>query len=343
MERHRRQVRFAIGFGVAGVLVTVLGLGGGLPPGPTLQVLVVLAAAGLTAGATLGWVVASLPQRATFPLGNGTLLAALGAVGVPVFLGAVLGQDLIDDPDGLLAASLIAAGIGWTIGAAAGAALAAGGEPFSVGQAWLLRVMALAAIPVALTPLWIPTMSGRAAGAVARSTGPIRGPLLADAAIVCITLLLVAGGRHARSHDRAPRRIGSRLSRGAAATGVALGALVIVGLLRTAIVTPAFAEEQRRAGANRRTGESLIGAAQRFMDRDGSYPADLPALLTAGGRIQPGSVVTLLHAEEDRLCLRVGTDMGTGEATEPFWSAVIRPRSETSGSGAVLGPSCDPG
>ncbi len=99
--------------------MVALGRGTGYPDIGPPQMLV---AWGFLFGATIGTLVGSLPHRATFPLGFGTVTAVLGGVGLVVVLAGVLHQDLLNaDPDELLADALVCAGIGWTIGAAIGA------------------------------------------------------------------------------------------------------------------------------------------------------------------------------------------------------------------------------
>jgi hypothetical protein len=352
MQTHRRQRWFALGFGVFGGLFTTFGAGVALRAAPPP---LLLAACGLLAGSAIGWLAASLPARARLPLGLGALSAAVGAIGVPVFLATVLGRDLLDTEEiDMLVGCIVASGVGWVLGAAIGAALAAHAEPLTAGQAWLLRGLALVSFPIALTPVWIQSTSAGPSDVVARSIASLRVSTLADAAIVCITLLLVAGGRHERSSnerrlnerpssERSAATLGPKLASGTATTGLVLAGIVTIGLLRAALVTPSFLADDRRADANRRTADSLAGAARRYLDREGSYPTAVPALLSAGGRIQPGSVVTYLAAQEDRFCLTVGTETGTGAGGEPFWSAVVRPRSVSSGTGDTQAHSCEGG
>jgi hypothetical protein len=323
MQARARQWRFALAFGVSGAVLVVFGRGLFLEAGPPP---LLLAAWGLVTGAVIGGIAASLPQRATFPLGIGTLLAAAGFVAGTAYAVHVLGQDLPDgNPNQLLASGLVGAGVGWSVGAALGAVMARRAARFSARQAWLVRGIGLAALPIGTTLVWLRWLSVGSQGPT-RYIGRSYAALVADALVVCLSLLLVAGGRHPATQLEQDRtRIGSRLTRCAVAFGVTMGCLVLIALLGSVLVTPRAVEHARQEQANHRTAESLIRAATRVMDRDGAYPGDVASLLAAGGKLQPGSVVTLVSGSGDRLCLTVGTDAGSGEGREPYWSASVGP------------------
>jgi hypothetical protein len=326
MQANRRRRWSALGLGLFGAVLVVFGRGtGSLDVGPPPAL---LAAWGFVTGATVGWIVASLPQRAVLPLGFGTLLAAAGFVAGTAFAVHVLGQDLIDgNPNQILASALVGAGVGWMIGIAIGAGLSVHATPFTSRQAWLLRGVGFAALPLGLALRWVLSISAGPWGLTERYLAWPLEALVADAVIVCLALLLVAGGRHPGSppHD-GHARVSSRFTRGVAWTGVALGCTVLIALVGSVIVTSRSVEHARQERANRRTAESLAAAARRSVDRRGTYPSDLASLLAAGGEVKLGSVVTALRADADVfLCLTVGTDAGSGEAVEPYWSATLRP------------------
>jgi hypothetical protein len=286
MQAHRRQMRFALAFGIGGALLVVFGRGvNALDVGPSP---LILAAWGLLTGSVIGWFVASLPQRATFPLGFGTLAAAMGAVGLLVFLANVLHQDLLDAyGNELFRATLVCAGIGWVFGAAIGAALAAHAPRLTAAQAWLLRAAAIAAVPIGLVVAWLQGLSTGVSRRPEPYLVPLQRALIADAVLVCVTLLLVAGGRHpTEAGDGKTTTAGSWFTRGTAWTGVAIGSAVLVALLGSVLVTPRALEVVGRLLVPRRQFERARERAHRTLLSSGVVKTSTP--MREGVKPQPG-------------------------------------------------------
>jgi hypothetical protein len=339
MTRHRRHVRFSLAFGAFGVVAALYGTGGELLDLSSHPPLSVLAGWGALVGGTIGWIAASLPRRATFPLGVATILAAGGFLAGLAVAVHLLGQDLIDgNGNSQLATSLAGAGVGWFLGMLIGVAIAAEARSFTSREAWLLRGVGAAALAIGA---WIARLMATSVGepwlATKRYLEPAQLAVAADAVLVCITLLVVAGGRH-RSEVDAVDGIaeGSLWTRGVTGAGVVLGCLVLVAVLATLPASSALHEDRRHAYVNDLALSRLNGAARRYMEVRGTYPSDL-ATLTAGRPVGPESVVTVFLVTPDKLCLTIGTDLGSGEGVGPFESSALRPRSESTWAGEMDG------
>ena len=334
MTTRARFLCLALGFGAFGAVIALLGSQTG-----SIDVMAspwVSGAWGSVVGAATGCLVASLSYRSLIPIGIATVLAACGFIAGTAVAVHVLGHDLLDgNTNVLMSTALTGAGAGWIIGAAVGAAVSADAPPLTAARAWTLRGAAVAAATTGISLAWMRAATPGLWGLEQRFVERSLAAILADAALVALTLLLVAGGRHPAAPETADvhgsRFDGSRFAKIVAAGGVALGCVVFIAILAPLHHAFRSVEDARRTSANWRTVDSLSEAARRYQDRVGVYPPDLETLLAAGGELQPGSVVSLVRPSGGRLCLMVGTDVGTGAPAEPFVYGVVRPQSMQSG------------
>lgn len=285
--------------------------------------------AGVVAGVVLAW-----STKRTFRWDKGTASAARITIGVSLFAGLaglVAGLVCIDaaggrtDTDGLVVASLVGAAIGWLIACVACVLVLRRDAPATdPSEARTIRAFAVAAIIAGLG-----LVGFERAPADAYAISAVQMWTLIDAAIVAVTLAIVAGWRGPT--DRSGAR-GSRLDR-LASVGIASACvLVLLGVpaahaLRDGVASAAADERASlQARANERTASSLGGVANRYWDAHGVYPTNLAVLLAAGGKIGRGSHVNFVGVVPGGFCVRVGTEDGTGHGGPPYFSVVVYPR-----------------
>ncbi|HUL83883.1 MAG TPA: hypothetical protein VLX89_00005, partial [Actinomycetota bacterium] len=264
---------------------------GGIPLAP---ILAIIGAAGgylvgiggpewaFVAGVVLAWL-----TRSAFRWDSGTASAPRIAIGVSSFgslaglaAGVIAGSALLDatrvgtDIDGLVAASLVGAGIGWLIACVACVLVLRRDAPAAdPSEARTIRAFAVGAVIAGLG------LAGfERAPADLYAIAAVQMWTLIDAAIVAVTLAIVAGWR--RQTDRSGAH-GFRLDR-LASVGIASACvLVLLGVpaaqaFRDGVASPAADERASlQARANERTASSLGGVANRYWDAHGVYPTNL--------------------------------------------------------------------
>jgi hypothetical protein len=344
--RVRRVIAYAA-LGVATVLVAHLaggenGTQGGYVEHPALR-LIGLMTWGALVGAAIGWLAAQTTLRTTLPLGVATITAAVGFIAPLWYRENVQGSSLLDaNEQALLLLGLVGAGVGWAIGASIGLVLPNPAPRPSREEAMRTRGVALAAMLIGVLFAWWSWTDERSRHL--RPHGPgarIPWIMLADAALVAVTLLAVAG---IRRHDEPadPDRT-HRIAGGIGRAGMGLGCLVLVAVVATAPQGRTSSETPAQRRANDRTLVSVSGAARRYMEERGEVPSDLPSLLPFGARQYPSTVIASVAALEDGVCVLVGADHD-GVAVEPFVSRVVYlPRTHgvlSMSSGVGIIPAC---
>ncbi len=285
------------------------------------------------AGVVLAW-----STRSAFRWDDGTASAPRIAIGVSSFgslaglaAGVIAGSALLDatrvgtDTGGLVVASLVGAAIGWLIACVACILVLRRDAPAAdPSEARTIRAFAVGAVIAGFG-----LVGFERAQADLHAIAAVQMWTLIDAAIVAVTLAIVAGWRR-----RAERRAswGVRLDR-LASVGVAsacvlalLGVPVVQALRDVTDATEANHRSRIDAEANNRTAQSLGDAANRYWHEHGSYPKDLATLLAEGGRVRRGSHVNFVGLVPGGFCIRVGTEDGTGYGGPPYSSLVLHPR-----------------
>jgi hypothetical protein len=319
---HRSIVVYAV-IGVAVIIVVHLagganGTQGGYVEHPVLRI-VGLLLWGTAVGATIGWLVAATPSRAVLPLGLGTIVAAIGFVIGLWFAVNVQGESVVDGNERVqLLSSLVGAGAGWVIGASVGLAIATKEPKPSRADAWRTRGVALAVLLLGVLAAWWEVLgepSGQRPG-YAVGAG-IQRAYLVDAALVAITLLIVAGIGQRRDTEPATRDGTGALLNGLGRVGRGLGCFVLIFGLASAPQVRRSSETPRQVRTNDRTLSIVASAAYRYMDERGSVPPDLRSLRRFGAHELPGTVIASFEPREDGVCVVVGTDHG-GVAVIPI-------------------------
>jgi hypothetical protein len=329
-ERERGH-RLIVGYAATGAAVIIVvhlsgganGTQGGYVEHPVLR-LVGLVVWGALVGATTGWLVRATPSRAVLPLGLGTIFAAIGFLVGLWFAVNVQGQSVIDGNERVqLLSSLEGAGASWVIGASVGLALATKQPKPSRADAWRTRGVALAVLLLGVLAAWWEVLgeaSGRRPG-YAVGAG-IQRAWLVDAALVAVTLLVVAGIRQRRDTEPAIRDGTGALMNGIGRVGRGLGCFVLICGLAGAPQARRSSETPRQVRANYRTLSIVGSAASRYMEERGSVPPDLRSLRRFGAHALRGTVIASFEPYEDGVCVVVGTDHD-GVAVIPLVSGIV--------------------
>jgi len=303
-------------------------------------------------GAAIAWLSLAGPGRARVVVGFGLASATVGFVA-----GAVACVVLFDQgpPDGtgtlVLTWALAAAGIGWIAGAVLGALVTSGASSPGSRDAWILRATACLVVLAGLATvrfLGTTVMHGRATvdhpGAELRFLPAAQVATLADAAIVALSLLLLAGVPRREAPASEERRpVGSGVRRLGTA-GLVVGTLAVAMTGWVAEATRSGQDTATRTRATARTVDDLLRAAEDYRLQTGEYPGDLTVLTSFGGRVAPGTVVRYAGPfREGSFCVRVGTADGEGGIGPPFYSGIVnadpRRHGHTS-QGAWVGDGC---
>jgi hypothetical protein len=331
VREHERRHRLVVGYAATGAAVIIFvhlagganGTQGGYVEHPVLR-FVGLLVWGTFVGATIGWLVRATPSRAMLPLGLGTIVAAIGFVLGLWFAVNVQGQSVIEGNERVqLLSSLVGAGAGWVIGASVGLTFAINEPKPSRADAWRTRGVALAVLLLGvLAASWevLGEPSGRRPG-YAVGAG-IQRAYLVDAALVAVTLLVVAGIRQRRDTEPAIRRGTGALLNGIGGVGRGLGCFVLICGLASAPQARRSSETPSQVRANYRTLSNVGSAASRYMEERGSVPPDLRSLRRFGAHELRGTVIASLEPHEDGVCVVVGTDH-EGVAVIPLVSGIV--------------------
>jgi len=329
-ERERGH-RLIVGYAATGAAVIIVvhlsgganGTQGGYVEHPVLR-LVGLVVWGALVGATIGWLVRATPSRAVLPLGLGTIFAAIGFLVGLWFAVNVQGQSLIDGNERVqLLSSLEGAGAGWVIGASVGLAFATKEPKPSRADARRTRGVALAVLLLGVLAAWweVQGQPSRRRPGYAVGAG-IQRAYLVDAALVAVTLLVVAGIRQRRGTEPAIRDGDGALLNGIGRVGRGLGCFVLICGLARAPQARRSSETPRQVRANYRTLSIVGSAASRYMEERGSVPPDLRALRRFGAHALPGTVIASFEPHDDGVCVVVGTDHD-GVAVVPLVSVIV--------------------
>lgn len=266
-------------------------------------------------------------------------LASLGAVfgffaGVVVGL-MVFGIELADGGHGLSAVAATGAGIGWFLGAMTGHALSGARRPAGRPIAYALWV---GAGVVLITGLVLCALEARLVGTYgikAWELSALRAITIADAAVAAVTIAAVS--RADRADPTMPEREG-------------LGAIAFVGIVAGVLLSGALLfgffdaiERNARARTNRAaydTGWALLGAAERYQRRTGTYPEALAVMLSAGANVRSGAQVEFAGAFANGYCIVVGADAGEAQAGEPRYTAFTWPEADLGDHVFRQGGSC---
>jgi hypothetical protein len=279
-ERERGH-RLIVGYAATGAAVIIVvhlsgganGTQGGYVEHPVLRLLG-LVVWGALVGATTGWLVRATPSRAVLPLGLGTIFAAIGFLVGLWFAVNVQGQSVIDGNERVqLLSSPEGAGASWVIGASVGLALATKQPKPSRADAWRTRGVAVAVLLLGVLAAWWEVLgeaSGRRSG-YAVGAG-IQRAWLVDAALVALTLLVVAGIRQRRDTEPAIRDGTGALMNGIGRVGRGLGCFVLICGLAGAPQARRSSETPRQVRTNYRTLSIVGSAASRYMEERGSVP-----------------------------------------------------------------------
>lgn len=334
MSASSRRVRSAVVFAIFGVATVILfhlaggenGTEGGYVEHPVAR-LMTLVAWGALIGGALGWLAEASPLRATIPVG---LAFVSGIVGFVV--GVVVGVNVVGDPliDGntsrLLTSALIGTGVGWSIGASVGLVLARPARP-TLTESRVLRSTAFAAVLVGLAAAWFETSLIGPGGLRARYLPSLQAATIADAVLVGLILVIVAGrARATPPQPSSAREIAGAFRRRLGKAGVIVGCLLSIAVFAIALQTRAAVATAIQRGANMRTADILAAVAANYQEENGAYPADLDGLLASGGEIEDGSFVNFAGAVRGGFCVRVGTEIGGDYGGPPYSSAVVHPR-----------------
>jgi hypothetical protein len=236
----------------------------------------------------------------------------------------VQGESIIDGNERVqLLSSLVGGGAGWAVGASIGLALPNPGPKPSPEDAWRTRGVALAALLIGVLAAWWSLTGIRPRhlhhdGARAL----IPWSMFADAALVAVTLVVVAGIRHRRDDDPPVRDMTRRLLRAIGRSGMGFGCFVLIAALAGAPQARMSAETPRQIHANYRTLSRVSEAARRYMEKRGEVPGDLRSLRRFGALRYPGTVIASVEPLEDGVCVLIGTDH-EGVPVDPFVSGIV--------------------
>lgn len=267
----------------------------------------------------------------TIVLGFASIGGLVGLVGAAVLIVAAITSGGPPEPgdgaDGMLFFVMLAAGVGWLVGAGIGSTLAEGARAVGVlGRRLVLGGACAVALGVALIVIW-----PRAAGwpeteviffSIWRTSG---GPAFAiatmiDAAIALMTFLGVSKHHGLEGWGRPRRAVGA-----IGIAGLLVGWLVFASGIAFVLSTWSDEVSHDQYLAVHRTTTSLRDAVSEHLDRTGSYPANLAEVLAAGGEIQPGAQVEFAGVKNGSFCIRVGV-IGERPADDPHYSAQINRR-----------------
>ena len=335
VSTNMHRVRSGAGIAICGATVVILThfAGGGyeIQSGyvehPVVR-LVSLVAWGALVGGALGWLAGASPPRASIPVGLAFLAGIAGFVVGMVIGVKALGEGLIDgNSSRLLTSALIGAGIGWSLGACTGLALARDVAPPTRTESWMLRGVGLAALLLGLvTARFEATLVGPG-GLHTRFLTSLQAATVVDAAILGLTLVIAGGRVHAIPSRTPPEpRSEARFMSLLGKTGIVFGCIISTSVFVLAFQARTAVETSIQARANDRTAYSLASAASEYMSKKGMYPADLEALLAAGGKIERGSYVNFVGVVPGGFCVRIGTDIGNDYGGPPYFSVVVHPR-----------------
>jgi hypothetical protein len=266
-------------------------------------------------------------------------LASLGGAfgffaGVVVGL-QVLGIELADGGHGLSAVAAIGAGIGWFLGAITGHALSMARRPAGRPMAYALWVGAGVVLITGLVLCALEAGLVGTYGIKAWELSTLRAITIGDATLAAVTIVAVS------RTDRADPAMPERQGLGAIAlAGVVAGGLLSGGLLLgflDAIERNALARTNRAAYD---TGWALLGAAERYQRRAGTYPKALAELLSAGANVRSGAQVEFAGTFANGFCIVVGADIGEERAGEPRYTAFTWPEADHGDHVFRQGSSC---
>ncbi len=353
VEERKRGNPLIVGYAATGVAVIVVvhlagganGTQGGYVEHPVFR-LAGLLAWGAFVGGTTGWLIRATPARAVLPLGLGTIFAAIGFIVGLWFAVNEQSQSLIDGNERVqLLSSLVGAGAGWAIGASLGLALANKEPGPSGADAWRTRGVAFAVLLLGVLAAWWEARgepSGRRPG-YAVGAG-IQRAWLVDAALVAVTLLVVAGIRQRRDTEPPIRDGAGGPMNGIGRAGRGLGCFVLICGLASAPQARRSSETPRQVRANYRTLGSVANAASQYMETRGAVPQDLGSLRRFGAREFGGTVIASFEPLEDGVCVVVGSDH-EGIAVVPLVSGIVylpHQQGSTSQEGGVgIIPACN--
>lgn len=274
-------------------------------------------------------------SRPTVVIGLASLGAVFGFFAAVVVGLSLLHIELADGGHGLSAVVAMGAGTGWFLGAMAGHELARGRRP---AGAPMVSVLWAGAGVVLITGLALCALESRLVGTYgikAWELSTLQVVTLSDTGLAAVTI--AAASRSHRPDPSAPERPG-------------LGAIALVGIVAGALLFGAllvtfFDGVERNAGArtNRAaydTGWALLGAAERYQRRRGTYPDSLAALLSAGASVRPGAQVEFAGAFANGFCIVVGADAGEAQAGEPRYTAFTWPEADLGDHVFRQGGSC---
>ena len=352
MEKSSRARSRIIAYAVVGVAIVLFlhltgganGTEGGFVEHPVLR-LTGLIAWGAFVGAAIGWLASATSTRAALPLGLATIAAAIGFIAGLWYAADVLGESILDGKERVqLLSALVGGGTGWAIGASIGFALPNPAPRPSRRDARRTRGVALAAMLIGVLAAWWAWTGERSRHLHPHGAGArIPWATLVDAALVAVTLLVVAGIRP-RGDDEPPEREAiHRLASGIGRVGMGLGCFVLIAVLAGAPQARTSSETPQQINANYRTLGSVSEAARRYMEERTEVPPDLGSLRPFGAVQNPGTVIASFEPLEDGVCVLVGTDH-EGVAVEPFVSGkAYLPRSDGSlseSAGVGIIPAC---
>ena len=261
--------------------------------------------------------------RATMILGCASILAGFGAVLGGVTMIAIDGDSFPDYSQYSVTGTIAGAGIGWVLGAFAGAGLSRGGR--AVGRAVALLLWAAAAtviaIGVALWSFWETFLV---------TTTLIEGELHAmriatsvGAAAVAVTLVVASWARTRDADERPPGPVARVLA--------TVGLVTVTTLFGGILVATYDSQRQRletRTGRAVDTAQRLLANAHTFHAVHGHFPATREELMDGAGISQANDVAVVRFGEAaDGYCVTVallGGERGT-RADELFVTGVVPP------------------
>jgi hypothetical protein len=265
-------------------------------------------------------------------------LASLGAVfgffgGVVVGL-MVFGIELADGGHGLSAVAATGAGVGWFLGAITGHALSSARRP--IGRP-IAHALWLGAGVVLATGLALCALEARLVGTYgikAWELSALRVITVADATLAAVTIAAVSRA------DRADPAASERPGLGAIAfVGIVVGVLLFGALLIGFFDAIERNAQARTNRAVQDTGWALLGAAERYQRRTGTYP-ETPAALLSAANVRPGAQVDSAGAFANGFCIVVGADVGEAQAGEPRYTAFTWPEADLGDHVFRQGSSC---
>jgi len=271
----------------------------------------------------------------TIVLGFASIGGLVGLVGAAVLSVAAITSggppepgESADDMSLFVLFVMLAAGVGWLVGAGIGSTLAEGARAVGVlGRRLVLGGACAVALGVALIVIW-PRVVGWPETEVIffsiwRTTG---GPAFAiatmiDGAIAVMTFLGVSKHHGLEGWGRPRRAVGA-----IGIVGLLVGGLVFAWVVAFVLSTWSGGMSHDQYLAVHRTTMSLRDAVREHLDRTGSYPANLAEVLAAGGEVQPGAQVEFAGVENGSFCVRVGVDVGMPRADDPHYSTQVNRR-----------------